>query len=61
MLINASKEADLEVNTEKTKYALLSCCQNAWQNYDMKIADRSYENVVQGIAVTDQNLIQEEL
>jgi hypothetical protein len=38
-LIDASKEVGLEVNTEKTKYMLLSSHQNARQNHDMKIAD----------------------
>jgi hypothetical protein len=37
-LINASKEVGLEVNTEKTKYKLLSRHQNAGQSYDIKIA-----------------------
>jgi hypothetical protein len=33
-LIDASKEIGLEVNTEKTKYMLLSRHQNAEQNHD---------------------------
>jgi hypothetical protein len=33
--IEASKEAGLEVNTEKTKYMLLSRHQNEGQNYDI--------------------------
>jgi hypothetical protein len=37
-LIDASKEVDLEMNVEKTKY-------NAVQNRDRKIANRSFENV----------------
>jgi hypothetical protein len=44
-LIDASKEVGLEVNTEKTKYMLLSRHQNARQNDDIKIADRCFENV----------------
>jgi hypothetical protein len=36
-LIDASKEVGLEVNTEKTKYMLLSRHQNAGQNFDIKI------------------------
>jgi hypothetical protein len=36
-LIDASKEVGLEVNTEKTKYMLLSRHQNAGQNHDTKI------------------------
>jgi hypothetical protein len=44
-LIDASKEVGLEVNTEKTKYMLLSRHQNAGQTYDTKTANRSCENV----------------
>jgi hypothetical protein len=46
-LIDASKEVGLEENTDKTKYMLLSRQQNAGQNYDMKTADRWFENVAQ--------------
>jgi hypothetical protein len=48
-LIDASKEVGLEVNAEKTKYRylLLSRHQNAGQNHNIKIANRSFENVVQ--------------
>jgi hypothetical protein len=45
MLIVASKEVGLKVNTEETKYILLSCQQNAGQNHDMKIGNRCFENV----------------
>jgi hypothetical protein len=38
---------------------------NAGQNHDVKIANRSFENVAQfrylGMSVTNQNLIQEEI
>jgi hypothetical protein len=33
----------LEVNTEKTKYKLLSRHQNAGQSYGIKIANKSFE------------------
>jgi hypothetical protein len=46
-VIDASKEVGLEVNTEKTKYILMSCRQNSGQNHDIKIANRSFENMVQ--------------
>jgi ribosomal protein S2 len=64
-LMGASKEVGLEVNSEKTKCMLLSCQQNVWQNYDIKIANRCFENVAQcrylGMTVTNKNLIQEEI
>jgi hypothetical protein len=44
-LIGASKEVDLEVNVEKTKYMLLSREQNAGQNQDIKEGNRSFQNV----------------
>jgi hypothetical protein len=44
---------------------LLSCHQNAGQNDNIKIGDRSFENVAQfiylGTTVTNQNLILEEI
>jgi hypothetical protein len=61
-LIDAGKEVGLEVNTEKTKYMLLSHHQNAGQNHDIKIVDGCFENVAQfrylGMITTNQNLIQ---
>jgi hypothetical protein len=53
------------VNAEKTKYKLLSRHKNAGQNHNIKIGDRSFENVAQfkylGMTVTNQNLIREEI
>jgi hypothetical protein len=55
-------EVGLEVNVEKTKYTymLLSRHQNVDQNRDIKIANRSFENVSQfkylGMTITNQNL-----
>jgi hypothetical protein len=44
---------------------LLSRHQNAWQNHDIKISNRSFENVAQfkymGRTLTNQNSIQEEI
>jgi hypothetical protein len=61
-VIDASKEVCLEVNVEKTKYMLVSRDQYAGQNREIKIGNRSFENVSQfkylGTTVTDQNLIQ---
>jgi hypothetical protein len=45
----------------KLKYMLLSHHQNAGQNHDIKMANRSFENVAQfiylGMTVTEQNYI----
>jgi hypothetical protein len=64
-LIDASKEVGLELDIEKTKYMLLSRHQNASQNRDIKIANRSFENVSHirylETTVTNQNLTQEEI
>jgi hypothetical protein len=64
-LIDASKEVGLEVNVEKSKYMLVSRDQNADQNPERKIGNRSFENVSQlkylGTTVTNQNLIEEEI
>jgi hypothetical protein len=64
-LIDASKEVGLEINTEKSKYMLLSRHQNAGQNRDIKMADRCFENVAKfrylGTTITHRNLIQEEI
>jgi hypothetical protein len=46
-LIDASKEVGLEISEEKTKNMWLSRHQNVVQNRDMKIANRSFENVSQ--------------
>jgi hypothetical protein len=52
--IDANKEIGLEVNTEETKYVLLSRHQNAGQNRDRFIANRSFENVIyKGIVWSD--------
>jgi hypothetical protein len=41
-LIDNSKESGLEVNTQKAKYMLMSCHQNAGQNHNTNIANRSF-------------------
>jgi hypothetical protein len=46
-LIVASKEIGIEINVDKTKYVLLSRHQNVGQNQDIKISNRSFENVPQ--------------
>jgi hypothetical protein len=55
----------MEVNAKKTEYMLLHLHQNAGQNYDVKIANRSFGNVSQieyfGSTVTNHNLVQEQI
>jgi hypothetical protein len=68
-LIDASKEAGLELNAERTtykyKYMLLSHHQNTGQNHDIKIVNKTVENAAQfqyfGMTASNQNLIQEEI
>jgi hypothetical protein len=61
----ASKGVGLEVNTEKTRYVLLSHHQNAGQNHDINTANASFENVAQFkywvTTITNQNFIQGEI
>jgi hypothetical protein len=64
-LIGTNKKVGLKINVDKTKYKLLSHNQNVGQNHDIKIVNRSFENVSQfkyfGKTVTNQNLIEEEM
>jgi hypothetical protein len=64
-LIDASKEVGLEINVERIKYMLLSRHQNVGRNRGIKIANRSFGNVLQfkylRTTVTCQNLIQVEI
>jgi hypothetical protein len=64
-LTDASKEAGLEISAGKTKCMFLFRHQNVGHNHDLKVANRSFENVSQfkylGTTVTNQNFIQEEL
>jgi hypothetical protein len=45
-IIDATKEVGLEINVENTKYMLLSRYQNAGQNRNIKIANRSFSKCV---------------
>jgi len=61
----ASKEKGLEVNTNKTKYLVMSRDQNAGQNHNMKNDNKSFERAEHlknlGTALTNHNFIQEEI
>jgi hypothetical protein len=53
------------VNSEKTKYMLMSCSQRIGQKHSIKIANRSFEGVAKfkylGTTLTDQNYMHEEI
>jgi hypothetical protein len=65
---NTKTEIDpvgLEVNIEKTRYMLLPHRPNSGQNHDIKIDNRSFENVTQlkylRTTIMDENAIQDEI
>jgi hypothetical protein len=64
-LTDTSKEVGLQVNTEKAKHMFMSRRQNAGQNHNMKVPNRSFENVAKlrylGTAVTNKSFINEEI
>jgi hypothetical protein len=64
-LLTDSKEIGLEVNSEKTKYMFMSCHQTAGQSNYIRVANKSFEKVVNfkylGPTLTDQNYIHEEI
>jgi hypothetical protein len=63
-VLDAGKEVGLELNSEKTKYMLMSR-KKAGQKHVIKIANRSFEGVIKfkylGTTLTDQNCMQEEI
>jgi hypothetical protein len=63
-LLDASTEVGPEVNPQKTKYMLMSRSQKIRQKHNIKIANRSFEDVAQfkylGTTLTDQNHMHEE-
>ena len=63
-LVVASKEIGLEVNSDKTKYMVMSQDQNAGQSHSIKI-DSAFERVEEfkylGTTLTNQNSNQEEI
>jgi hypothetical protein len=64
-LLDASKEVGLEVKLEYTKYILMSRSQKIGQKHNIKIANRSFEDVAKfkylGTTLTDQNRMHEKI
>jgi hypothetical protein len=64
-LLDASKEAGLEVNPEKTRYMLMSRYQKTGQKHNIKMANRFLEDVAKfkylGTTLTDQNYMHTEV
>jgi hypothetical protein len=64
-LLEASRDIDLEINAEKTKYMIMSCPLNSGQNQNIRIANESFENMAQfkylGTTLTNQNDIHDEI
>ena len=62
VLAVASKETGVQVNTDKTKYMVMSRDQNTGRSYNIKIDNSSFERVKEfkylGTTLTNQNSIQ---
>jgi heptaprenylglyceryl phosphate synthase len=65
VLLGASKEIGLEVNSEKTNYVFMSRHQTAGQSNYIRVANKSFEKVAKfkylGAKLMDQNCIYEEI
>jgi hypothetical protein len=63
-LLEARKDAGLEINAEKTKYMIMSRHQNSGQNQNIKTANELFESVAKfkytGKTLTNQNNIHDE-
>jgi hypothetical protein len=45
ILLEASRDIDLEINAKNTKYLIISCHPNSGQNQNIRIANESFEDV----------------
>jgi hypothetical protein len=64
-LLEDSRDADLEINAEKTKYMIMSRHSNSGQNQNIRIVNESFEKVIEfkylGTTLTNQNDIHDEI
>jgi hypothetical protein len=64
-LLESSRDIELEINAEKTKYMIMSCHPNSEQNQNIRTANESFENVAKfkylGRTLTNQNDIHDEI
>jgi hypothetical protein len=63
--LEASRDVDLEINEEKTKYVIMSRHPNSGQNQNIRTANESFENVATfkylGTTLTNHNNIHGEI
>jgi hypothetical protein len=64
-LLEANRDIGLEINTEKTKYMIMSRYPNSGQNQNIRTANESFENVAKfkylGTTLINQNDIHDEI
>jgi hypothetical protein len=64
-LLEASRDVDLEINAEMTKYMNVCCYQTSGQKLNIWIANESFENGVKikclGMTLTNQNDMHDEI
>jgi hypothetical protein len=64
-LLEANRDIGPEINAEKTKYMIVSCHPNSGKNWNVRIANESFEKVAKfkyfGATLTDQNDVNDEI
>jgi hypothetical protein len=64
-LLEDNRDAELQINAEKTKYMIMSCHPNSGQNQNIRIANESFEKVAKfkylGKTLTNKSNIHDEI